>query len=298
MDKTAQELADKYKGEELYHALGEAVSGIYEECEAKHGSKYPCKEAQDFLEQEIVTTVWHGTRRRESDKELKQNGFCTYEPPQVDAWLDLALDKVKHATQPGPRKSAQMEKRAEELKHNAREEWRRQVSVSGLKEVSCGWGFRNPELVHDFLWWFAKGKLFNEVLNEMFGEPRRIEIKTNMTARSFMNVQDIHLPRLCIKPEEVVVIEECPTRAEEIHHFPTTARTTYIPLDKVDTSELVEPYRVDEITRLIKKGELRPVSVIKEGDRYSVYPKGDPISNRIEAYRQLGFTKMPAKVAE
>lgn len=297
-DILLDELISKYKGEELYHFLGEASNQIFEKCAAEHGQRYPCPEAQEFLDKEITTTVWHGTRRSETDEELKEKGFCTYEPPQVDEWLNTALNKVIEATHPGPIKLKQIKKRAEELKHNARQDWRRQVSVSGIKSVSCGWGFRNPELVHDFLWWFAKGKLFNDVLVEMFGEPRRIEIKTSMSVRSFFNVQDIHLPRLCIKPEEIVAIDKCPTRAEEVHHFPTTARTTHIPIDRVNPSEPVEPYRVDGIIRTIKSGHLRPVLVIKEGNRYSVYPESDPISNRIEAYRQLGFTKMPAKVIE
>lgn len=291
-DTILQELVSQYKGEDLYYALEKTITEIFDKCGHK-----PCPEAQEFMDKEITTTVWHGTRRKETDEELKEKGFCTYKPEQVDEWLEIALDKVIKATSPGPIKLKEMKKRVEELKRNARDEWRRQVSVSGIKNVSCGWGFRNPELVHDFLWWFAKGKLFNDILNEIFGEPRRIEIKTNTTVHLFTGIQDIHLPRLCIKPEEIVSIDTCPTRAEEIHHFPITARTTYIPLDKVVMSEPIEPYRVEEIKRVIQKTSLSPISVIKEGDRYSVYPKGDPISNRIEAYRQLGFSKMPAKVA-
>lgn len=286
-----QELASRMTGVELDKAIYAILPKAAE-------AKNPLNR---ILNRKVLTTVWHGTRRVESDEELRRNGFCTYEPSQVKEWLDEAMDRVIEKASPGSRKLKYLNTWKETFVKQAYEPWRRQVSVSGIKEASCGWGFRNPELVHDLLNFAVGGTtLFNDILTEMFGEPRRIEIKTYIGIRELLIPQDIHIPVLCIKPEEIVSIEHCHIQAEELAHFPKTGRTHWIPPDKIIMR--YQPARED--VERIKLGittesKIMGPVVIPKGDYFEIYEKSylfwQPEAV-VQAYKELG-QKVPVKIA-
>ncbi len=258
------------------------------------------KLGKEILDKEVTTTVWHGTRRVESDEELKQKGFCTYEPGQVGEWLNEAFELFKSKTKVGPRREKYLEDRKRQVSKEAYEDWRRQVSVSGIEEASCGWGFRNPELVHDWLWFATSGPLFNEILTELFGEPRKIEIRTKVKIQQLFNPQDIHLPKLCIKPEEIVSIEPCHIQAEEMSHFRRMGKTSQVPIESIAMTKTPVESEVEEKMRLIiAKKLIRPPILTRSESGFLVYGRQWSDSNAtVEAYRRLGYTKVPAKIAE
>lgn len=283
-----QELANTYTGGTLSRAVREALI----EADLK---------PSDILERYVTATVWHGTRRKESDEELRQEGFCTYEPKQVEEWLDEALNLIVEKTNPGPRTLKRLQQLKTQIARQAHESWRRQLSVSAFEEDSCGWGFRNPELVHDFLYRAVgdKRELFNEILTELFGEPRKIKITTEVPVSGLLNPQDIHLPVLCIKPKEIVSIEPCHVEAEELSHFPTTGRTRYIDASLIDI-KTPDPEEVRLVKARIKTGKMTAIPVVlAKGDRYELYTRrylGGTYDSIVQAYKELG-QKVPVKIA-
>ena len=205
-------------------ALANALWGTFQEIY----SKSP-EEAQRFLHEKVTSTVWHGTRRKETDEELLKNGFCSYTQDQAMDWVQEAsrlICEKKYKGKPGPIVCKRMDRRQAGILYNIRGPGRGQFSVSGIKEASCGdksrslmggWADRNPEFMYDLC--YQNGlteKETAEILGEMFGKPRRVELKVKIKVQDHFDPQDIHLEQRCFKPEEIVKIEACsPKKAEE-----------------------------------------------------------------------------------
>jgi len=211
--KSAQALADRYTGGELEEKLW----NIYEEIETTRGKQ----SAQEFLDQEVVANLWHGTRRKESIEELKKHGFCTYTDEQA---LAEALQKLDEKTKVGPRITLQLQKRRAIILYEIRQPHRCRFSVTGIEKAACGedepenlmsgWANRNPEFIWDMLWspWRVKPKVVDEILTEMFGEPLKVKLRLKVKVRQLLGPQDIHLEQRCFKPEEIISIEKCPPK--------------------------------------------------------------------------------------
>ena len=227
MVKSAQELVDKYSGVELVDKVFEAVDEIQVQAGVSKDIFAPLvPEAQQFLDQEVTATVWHGTRRKESIEELKRKGFCTYTDEQAVEWLGEAIRNLEERKKVGPIISKQLARRQANILHETRQPYRHKFSVTGIEEAACGedrpenlmsgWADRNPEFIWDMLWspWRVKPKVVDEILDEKFGEPTKVKLKVKVQLRQLLSPQDIHLEQRCFMPEEIVSIEKCPPKAK------------------------------------------------------------------------------------
>jgi hypothetical protein len=213
---SAQRLADEYTGIELMDRLLD----LYEKIEETHGRDT----AQKFLDQEVVATLWHGTRRKEPIEHLRQYGFCTYTDEQAVAWLAEAYRQLREKTRWGPRISTWMAKKQANILYETRESHRHKFSVTGIESAACGedepenlmsgWADRNPEFIWDMLWapWRVKREVVDEILTDMFGRPIKVTLRLKVEARQLLGPQDIHLEQRCFSPQEIISIERCPPK--------------------------------------------------------------------------------------
>jgi len=217
----AQGLADRYTGTELTEKIWETV----DEIQGKREPFAPLKkEAQEFLDQEVIANVWHGTRRKESIEELKKSGFCTYTDEQAVQWLGEAIENLAKKTKVGPIISKQLARRQANILYETRQPYRHKFSVTGIEEAACGedqpenlmsgWAARNPEFVWDMLWapWRVKPEVVDGILTEKFGEPIKVKLRVKVKVRQLLGPQDIHLEQRCFRPEEIISIEKCPPK--------------------------------------------------------------------------------------
>jgi len=220
MGESAQELVDQFTGGELADKIMDAVDEIQGGLEPFAPLK---REAQEFLDQEVTATVWHGTRRKESIEQLKRDGFCSYTEEQAVNWLAEASEKLAEETKVGPRTAKYMGRIKTRVLHEVLQPYRGKFSVTGIEEAACGeyptrldsgWASRNPEFMWDFLHartiTVTRGKeITDEILTEMFDDPMKVKLRIKVKLRQLLGPQDIHLEQRCFRPEEIVSIEKC-----------------------------------------------------------------------------------------
>ena len=221
----AQDLANRYTGQELAEKIWETVDEIQGKSALLEPFAPLKKEAQEFLDQEVTATVWHGTRRKEPIEQLRRFGLCTYTDEQAVRWLEEAVTKLHDKTKVGPRISKELARRQANILYETRQPYRHKFSVTGIEQAACGedapenlmggWAARNPEFIWDMLWspWRVKPRVVDEILTEMFGEQLKVKLRLKVTVRQLLSSQDIHLEQKCFRPEEIISIEKCPPKA-------------------------------------------------------------------------------------
>ena len=89
----SQVIADKYKDNP-----GEMIEKLWD-----YFNALPEEEAKTALKEPIEVTLFHGTRRKENVKEIKEKGFCTFNPGEVEEFIDKASAACKTEIKAGPR---------------------------------------------------------------------------------------------------------------------------------------------------------------------------------------------------
>ena len=164
----------------------------------------------------ITAVVYHGTRRKESALELKEKGFCSFAPGEVDDFIDEAVRLCK-VVKNGPRICKWIDDAAAQVKETYRgrvgefgKNKKPDLYVSAQKDAACSWAFRNPEIVSDAMYWNLPRIVKNAILEEMFGTPKKVTLKLRLPAEDvvYENI-NINTNKHCFKPEEIVSVEEC-----------------------------------------------------------------------------------------
>lgn len=160
--------------------------------------------AKQFLDEEREFTVWHGTRRKETPKELKKYGFCSYTAPKADKWLeDEARKAVKSSKLTFNGES--IAKRVNELKRAVREPGRQVFSVTAIEEDVPSWADRNPEFMYDLLTHRLPREEWQAILREKFGRKVKVTLKLKLPVRQVLGVpQDIHTGIRCFSPDQII----------------------------------------------------------------------------------------------
>lgn len=210
-------------------------------------------QGREILDQPVEYIFYHGTRRKETSEEIKQNGICTLTRTEVDKALDDAAEQCKIGIKAGPRVCKWINERKESLKttysgrswefdegqieaiedsvqrgYMTREAADKEISeiVRGehpsqytarpnlwatiFDDACCSWSFRNPEIIHDVMYWNTPTKLMDQILEELFGTPKCIKIKLNVTIRDLIGApQNFNTNKKCFKPEEILEVKEC-----------------------------------------------------------------------------------------
>ena len=184
----------------------------------------PTDESRAFLDQEVETRVWHGTRRRESIEDLKRSGFCSYTREQAVRWLEEASKRLCEKLRAGPRVCKSLDRKQAGILLEVSQPYRGKFSVTGRESAACGedepenlmggWADRNPEFIWDSFGWRATPKVANEILTEMFGRPLKVELRVKVKAHQLVSPQDMHLEQRCFRPEEIVSITPCPPKVK------------------------------------------------------------------------------------
>jgi len=167
-------------------------------------------EKANFFETEVTVNLCHGTRRKETLEELKEKGFCTWDLPELEGMMNEAIEEMAKHRYIGPRTGKHIEMYKERGLREGQSSYRPFLYATGMGDnACCSWADRNPEIIWDVLWAHLKPEVTREVLNELFGDPIKVKVKTRVDVRSMFGPQNINTKKKCFKPEEIISIEKC-----------------------------------------------------------------------------------------
>lgn len=167
-------------------------------------------EHEKFFETEVTVNLCHGTRRKEAPEELKENGFCTWDLPELEKMMSEAIDEMTKHRYIGPRTGKRVEMWKERGLREGQASFRPYLYATAMGDnACCSWADRNPEIIWDVLWAHLKPEVTRAALHELFGDPLRVKVRTQVEVRAMFGAQNINTKKKCFKPEEIISVELC-----------------------------------------------------------------------------------------
>lgn len=171
--------------------------GVFERCE------------QPPLDARITDLYMvHGTRQKKTPEQIKREGICSWETPQ-SAIIELA-EAAEHF---GLLKKKKARDWYRCFIGEMSSEHRLNIYASTYTESSCGWAVRSPEFISLMLGYSGiPREKIAEYLGQRFGKPYRIKTRISPTVLQYLANAgaNINTGRRCIRPEDIIAVEECP----------------------------------------------------------------------------------------